>query len=558
MWNRKFLEFLQQRKILDRRDIVEILKQQTGSKETLEELLLRRGALEENLLLALLGEFHGIRTARLDQVVATRELAELISPKIMEKHGIIPIRLKGEEGVFMACSQPIPPFILENIRRLMKRQLEPVLLSGRENRELLNRMSPDSRAGAGAEVVEVFGGDEELPEQAMQVVDSILLKAVSLRASDIHLEPDVAFLRVRFRIDGELKTVDTLPASLGRLIISRLKVLSNMNIAERRSPQDGGFSFDKQEEKGISINLRSSTLPCAKGEKIVLRILPSEEKILTLAQLGMEKEMHEKMMELLALPYGIIFVTGPTGSGKTNTLYGALKHLRSDEVNITTVEDPIEMQMQGINQTQVDSVNRFSFGKALRTILRQDPNIIMVGEVRDQETASLALEAALTGHLVLSTLHTNDATSAIGRLTDMGCEPFLVSATVRGVLAQRLVRIVCPFCKEKYIPEQGEVAALGIQADSNEVFYRGKGCSQCRGTGYRGRTGIFELFVPDQHILHLIAQRADPTVIRQSATELKMKTLREDGLAKLRAGVTSSIEILKTTLSERVGEKSNA
>ena len=360
-------------------------------------------------------------------------------------------------------------------------------------------------------------------------------------------------MRVRFRIDGELATVRQIAYDAGILLISRLKVLSRMNIAERRSPQDGGFLFQPQERnQAISVNIRLSVLPCVRGEKAVLRLLAAKEEMMDLENIGLEKSVLVSLRQMLAMPHGIIFVTGPTGSGKTRTLYSGLKHLRADNINITTVEEPVEVKMTGITQTQVDMAHKVSFTQVLSSILRQDPNVIMIGEVRDGETAQLALQAALTGHLVISTLHTNDAAGAFARLFDMDCEPFLVSASVRGILAQRLVRLICRRCRQSYTPAAAELRALGLPAASRETFYAAKGCAACRNTGYAGRTGIFELLTVDSEMQKLISQHQDTHVITEQAISQGMTTLRQAGILKVRQGLTTATEILKTTASGKM------
>jgi type IV pilus assembly protein PilB len=533
-------EFLVDRGVLGREELAAALRAQRGSKKKLEELLVDQGYLQEAQLTPLLGEFFDMPVFPADEVRFAPEVLATVPRPVALKHNIIPVALK-ENDLFIACSEPVNSVILENLRRLTGKRLHLVLMSPSGLAGVLRQAYSEDTGDAvtADEETAVTGTDD-----AIKLLEGLIIKAVAQRASDLHLEPLSDGLRVRMRVDGMLKTVDRMPASVAPLIISRTKVLCNMNIADRRSPQDGGFVFS-QNGSGDSINVRVSTLPCAKGEKAVLRFLPSQDRLLGIEDLGMEEDAQESFRSLLDLPHGLILVTGPTGSGKTNTLYAALKYLRSDGVNVTTIEDPIELQMEGITQTQADySSKKLTFSSALRAILRQDPDIIMVGEIRDGETAGLALQAALTGHLVLSTLHTNDAASAVERLVDMGCERYLVNSSLRAVLAQRLVRVICPKCRRKYAATSDELSALGLDPGHGEEFYSGRGCTYCQGTGYRGRIGIFELLSLDQEMQKLISGGADTVAIKEQSRG-KMRTLREDGIIKLRRGVSSVPEILK-------------
>ena len=542
----KFGEFLIVNNIINRNELMNILRKHRNSGLKIGEVLVREGVFEEDKLISLLGEYLNIKTATMEEVQVLPEFVGKISEKIGLRYRIIPVKFKDRNGIYLSSSELIPNSIIENLIRIFKIPIKPLLMSRKDNEILLKNIY-------NKQVEEENYDDEEDyeiidTEEAVDIVDNMILKALSQNASDIHIEPYEDEVKVRFRIDGILMTVDVLNKSVAESVISRIKVLSNMNIADKRNPQDGGFKFEKNGGKKVSINLRVSTLPCVKGEKMALRIMPTEENILSFEQLGMDEKTVDDFKSILEYPHGIIFVTGPTGSGKSNTLYTALKSLRSDEINITTVEDPVELQIKGINQTQTDNGNRFTFSKALKTILRQDPNIIMVGEVRDVETAGLALESALTGHLVLSTLHTNDSTSALGRLIDMGCEPFLVTSSIRAVLAQRLVRVICPACKESYEPTQEELRSVGMSNRDNIKFYRGRGCQLCSNTGYRGRTGMFELFILDLETQKLIGRGIEPNTLRDYAIKNGMRTLRDDGLIKLEKGITTVTEVLKATM----------
>jgi len=383
---------------------------------------------------------------------------------------------------------------------------------------------------------EVFGS-----KSVIRQVDSIIEKAVNMEASDIHLEPYEQFFRVRYRLDGVLKVIGNLPVTQKEAVISRLKILARLDIAEKRRPQDGRINFERN---GQDVDLRMSTLPTSFGEKIVLRILDKSQQSLNLASLGFESEELNRFRKAIHCPYGIILVTGPTGSGKTTTLYSALNELNTPEVNITTIEDPVEYNLEGINQIQVRSDIGITFSKALRAILRQDPNIIMVGEIRDRETAEIAIRAALTGHLVFSTLHTNDAPSAVARLLDMGVEPFLAASSIRLIMAQRLVRMVCEFCGTPSTLDKEMMKEFSLEM--NEVL-TGAGCDKCNHTGYKGRTALVEVMTVSDKISELISGSGSISVIRDQAIKEGMQTLRKSGAEKIACQLTTPEEIFRET-----------
>lgn len=373
----------------------------------------------------------------------------------------------------------------------------------------------------------------------IQLVNLIIENAVKDRASDIHVEPEETVMRVRYRIDGVLYDKEMLPARMQPALASRIKLLSHMNIAERRLPQDGRI---RGAFAGRNVDIRVSTLPTVYGESIVMRILDKEASVLTLEDIGFDKELLSTYEGLIRKPYGMILITGPTGSGKTTTLYASLMKINSPDKKIITVEEPVEYLLKGINQIQVRPRIGLTFANGLRHIVRQDPDIIMVGEIRDMETAGISIHAALTGHLLFSTLHTNDAPSAIARLVDMGVEPYLVSSTLVGVMAQRLVRRICADCKDEKEAESGIRASVGI-----DVLYEGRGCENCNGTGYRGRVAIFELFVLDDGARDLITKNATSRQLRGQATASGMRVLRQDGLNKVKQGITTLDEVYRVT-----------
>lgn len=385
----------------------------------------------------------------------------------------------------------------------------------------------------------------ELSGSIIKQVEEIIQKAIEFGVSDIHIEPFEKTYRLRYRLDGVLQEIAQLPISQKDALVSRIKILANLDIAEKRRPQDGRIKT--KSKKGNDIDLRVSTLPTHYGEKVVMRILDKSHLSLNLENLGFEGEILSQFRKGIHNPYGMILVTGPTGSGKTTSLYAALNELNTDEVNITTIEDPIEYNLEGINQTQVHEEIDLTFANVLRSILRQDPNIIMVGEIRDKETAEIAIRSALTGHLVFSTLHTNDAASAVSRLTDMGVESFLVASSVRLVMAQRLVRKICTDCKESYSPDPIILKDLGMDNQAEEL-QRGRGCDTCNQTGYKGRTALIEILVVNDEMASLISDDANTGQIRELAKKQGMITLRDTGIQKIKAGLTTVEEIYWETV----------
>jgi type II secretory ATPase GspE/PulE/Tfp pilus assembly ATPase PilB-like protein len=394
------------------------------------------------------------------------------------------------------------------------------------------------------------GGQAEGDAPVIKLVSMLLFEAYTNRASDIHIEPLETKLRVRFRIDGVLQEMQAPPKRLHGAIVSRLKIMSrSMSIAEKRLPQDGRIQIRLGEK---SVDLRVSTIPTVHGESVVMRILDKTSLMLGLPDLGFLSDDQAKFEQCINLPDGIILVTGPTGSGKTTTLYGCLNYMNKPDRKLITVEDPVEYQMNGINQVPVNASIGMTFPAALRSILRQAPNIIMIGEIRDNETASIAVNASLTGHLVLSTLHTNDAPSAIARLVDIGVKPFLVSSSVRAVVAQRLVRRLCPACKKPGELSEYEMSALQIEPGmlSQARVMQPAGCEACRGKGFKGRMGIFEMFLVDDEVRNMVNNNASTISLRQRARELGMRTLREDGVRKVLAGLTTADEVISSTMAD--------
>ncbi len=484
---------------------------------------------------------------------------------VARKYKIIPVS-KHESVLMVAVGDPLEMDTLDSLRYVLKTDVEGVVAPPEEITVALDRFYPREASVetmidqlTEGTVAMVASGRADLREDSdvtesdvpiIKLVSLIIYEAYRNRASDIHLEPLEKRFRVRYRIDGVLHEVDSPPKRLQAAIISRVKIMAtNMKIAEKRIPQDGRIQVNI---KGRELDLRVSTVPTGHGESVVMRILDKQNLALGLPKLGFLADDQETFMRLIALPEGILLVTGPTGSGKTTTLYACLNHVNRPDRKIITVEDPVEYQLSGINQVQVREDIGLTFGAALRSILRQAPNIVMIGEIRDLETARIATEASLTGHLVFSTLHTNDAPSAITRLQDLGVKPFLVASSVRAIMAQRLVRCICEHCREEHRPTATEIKLLGASAEqfANVQLFRGRGCNKCALTGYSGRSGIFEILVIDDEIQRMIFDKVGALEIRKRARELGMRTLREDGLRKVVIGTTTLDEVLRATMGD--------
>jgi general secretion pathway protein E len=503
------------------------------------------------------------------------DVAKRLPWEFLKKHCAIPIQM-GDGQMAVALADPLNLEAYDAIVGVLGRACPRVLCPAPEIEQAISRCyyyainteekyySPDppesAAQGADGGVSTVQTHAEDLlsiahKAPAVQLVNKILFQAVQSRASDIHIEPYEEQVHIRFRVDGVLHNILTLPKAQVGPLSSRVKIMANLNIAEHRLPQDGQSRARIGEE---SMDIRISVIPTAGGERIVLRLLDKGRGKLGLEDAGFGPEDLKTFRELIAIPHGILLITGPTGSGKTTTLYGALNELNNHERNILTVEDPVEYQLPGIGQMQVRPKINLTFASCLRHILRQDPDIIMIGEIRDRETAEIAIQASLTGHLVLSTLHTNDSASAVTRLIDMGIEPYLISSTVAGVMAQRLLRVICPECKEAHRPQEAAALAREFRRLGTESpqLYKGAGCEKCIQTGYLGRMGIFEIMRVDDPMKELIAQHRGAHVLKQAAVENGMTTLREDGLRKALAGITTLEEVFRVTQdSARAGTR---
>ena len=558
---------LEQKFGLSEGKLLEALNIQQTKGGRLGEALLKIRAIEEDLLLqALALQCDMPWLPHLDVAQVDHDLIKKVPIHFARRYRVLPMKV-DDGAIVVATTDPLETAALDDLRLLLGMPVKAILTSTMSLMACLNRAYDEAASPTGAEqVMEDIAASENLDKIAheldepqdlldatdeapiIRLVNSVLFQAVRQRASDIHFESFERGLVVRYRIDGVLYPILTPPKHLQSSIIARLKIMAGLNIAEKRLPQDGRFAI---RTAGKDVDLRVSVLPTSHGERVVLRLLEKENRLLNLTEMGFSPDRLRTIQQLIRLTHGILLVTGPTGSGKTTTLYAALSEINAPDKNIITVEDPVEYQLLGIGQMQVNPKINLTFAAGLRSILRQDPDVIMIGEIRDRETAEIAIHASLTGHLVFSTLHTNDAASAATRLIDMGIEPFLVASSVVAVLAQRLIRKVCPDCKQAYQPDDEELIRLGVvPGKTKPTFYRGTGCPACTQTGYRGRTGIHELLVLDDEIRRLIGNKADAAAIRQSAVSRGMVLLKEEAAEKIFAGITTTEEVMRMTQQE--------
>lgn len=523
-------------------------------------LLVRSGVVGEEDYTQAMSEILSVPFIDLNNYLVDAGILKLIPESVARKHKAIPT-FKIGATLTVAMADPKDIMAIDDLARRSKCEIEPVLASPSAILSSIDQYY--GVTGSVDEVIKDISKDKkkkgpqvepdstklaEMAEEApvIKLVNLIIMQAVKDGASDIHIEPEEEALKVRFRIDGVLHEMFSPPKHLESALLSRVKILSKIDISEKRKPQDGRFNI-KVESRNV--DLRVSTFPTIYGENIVIRILDKGVVLVDLDKLGFSKDIKKQFEALIKRPHGIVLVTGPTGSGKTTTLYSALTTIDSEEKNIITVEDPVEYHLGRIRQSQINPRAGLTFASGLRSILRQDPDVIMVGEIRDRETAEIAVQAAMTGHLVFSTLHTNDAAGALTRLVDMGVEPFLISSSVIGILAQRLVRVICEKCKHSYEPPEEVLKGLGLIEKVKELF-KGKGCKHCKDMGYKGRIGIFELLVINEDMKKLIVDKASSDVIKKKAVETGMKMLRDDGLDKAVKGVTTADEVIKATQEE--------
>ncbi|MFV0337323.1 MAG: GspE/PulE family protein [Chthoniobacterales bacterium] len=556
------VEILQEAGLVSRSQINEAKESNPGG--SVVDTLIEQGLLTQEDVSRTLAAQNGLEYVDLEQMTIPHEVITLLEAEHARRYQALPIQQR-DESLVIAMSDPLAFDTVDALNHILHRPLEFVCATPAALQKailkhygtdedmtahLMKELGDDIDIGQDIEGVDEDDVDSGDDAPIIKMVSSLLAEAQKYRASDIHLEPLEKRFRVRFRIDGVLQEMQSPPKKLQTAIVSRIKIMTgSMSIAEKRVPQDGRIQVKLGSK---SIDLRVSTVPTVHGESVVMRILDKSSLLLGLPDLGFLSDDQATFEELIKLPDGILLVTGPTGSGKTTTLYACLNYVNKPDRKLITVEDPVEYQMTGINQVSVNSSIGLTFPAALRSILRQAPNIIMIGEIRDLETASIAINASLTGHLVLSTLHTNDAPSAVARLVDIGVKPFLVSSSIRAVMAQRLVRRLCSECKEPTEFSEYEVRALNFDESQIRTAtpMKAVGCPQCRGKGYRGRMGIFEVFLIDDDVRHMVNNNSTTIQIRNRARELGMRTLREDGIRKALAGMTTADEIITTTMSD--------
>ena len=542
-------EILISKKLITREDLDLALKQQQENGYQIGRILVDMGAVSEEALVAILAHQAGVPYLNLSDVKIDRSAVALVGEKIARKWGLIPISV-DEKELTIAIGNPSNVMALDELKLRTGYTIKSMVSTKTEIIEAINYQYGLSFKAEGDdtgiddvdESLELTEVHEDAP--IVKLVNLVIVKAVEQKASDIHIEPQEKSVRVRYRIDGVLQEVMKLPKNIQPSVLSRFKIMASMDIAENRVPQDGHASLNVRKR---NIDFRVATLPTVHGERIVLRILEKESILLKLDDLGFMKEDLKKFKSVFTKPHGTILVTGPTGSGKSTTLYATLNILNTNEKNIITIEDPVEYRLKGLNQIQVSPKAGLTFTKGLRSILRASPDILMVGEIRDGETAQIAIEAALTGHMVLSTLHTNDAPGAISRLTEMKVEPFLISSAISCVQAQRLARRLCKECKQEYKPEKKILIDIGFPLEGNKTpkLHKPKGCKKCANTGYKGRVGLYEIMLMSDEIERLTIERATADEIKAVAIKEGMSTLKHDGFKKVLLGLTSIEEVLR-------------
>lgn len=541
---------------------------QKGTKERLGTVLIKNGIITEDNLIEALQMQLGIEFIDLTKVNIPIEMAQAVPKNIAKQYQVVPVKIvKGE--LYLAMSDPLNFYAIEEVRKAVRKKVVPMVatlsavehaiqvLYGNEGAaKAIEEMKREAATGNevtvqadSSFVANQLGEESANSAPTIRLVNSIIERAITERASDIHLEPHETELCVRMRIDGMMRDILTVPRNLQGSVISRLKIMSGMDIAERRIPQDGRFNVVI---KNKNIDLRISTLPTVYGEKIVARLLDKSSGTLSKEAIGLEGADLEKYEKMIHCRSGVILLVGPTGSGKSTTMYTMIDELNTREVNLVTLEDPVEYNIDGVNQVQINEKTGMTFANGLRAILRQDPDIIAVGEIRDGETAEIAMRAAITGHVVLSTVHTNDAVGTVDRLKDIGVEPYLISSALRGVISQRLVRRICPKCRKPYTPTAEELDTLGLKAADGLVFYKGEGCPNCFDTGYRGRIAVFEMLPITRKVRTMIADGSSRAQIEEElkSPEAGFVSLRENALRLVKEGITTSSEITRVINEE--------
>jgi len=552
------LTFLRENDKIDEEQMAEMLDEQARSGKPIEDIVTNSGTIAMKTVYEMIAQGLGTEVIDISKMEFPAELLTMVPPQLARVQGVLPIEFDGHT-LRIVVMDPLDFHIPDNVRIATRRDVAVYVAPAAMVQSMIERYYGVEVSDIDR-VLEEIEGNAELKESSSDVIDiekassapivryvnTVLSQAIQARASDIHFEPFETEFKIRYRVDGALYEMSPPPRSLAAAVTSRIKVMSNLNIAERRVPQDGRIQTTMA---GRPVDLRVSTLPTQFGESVVLRVLDRSTVKLDLEALGMPKAIYEYICAVIEKPNGIFIVTGPTGSGKTTTLYAALNRINTTDSKLLTAEEPVEYEIEGIQQVPINEAIGLSFARVLRAFLRQDPDRIMVGETRDLETAQIAIQASLTGHLVLTTLHTNDAPSAVARLIDMGVEPFLIASSLEGILAQRLVRRICTNCRTPYEPSESVLRQIGLSVHEvgDKNFYYGSGCDQCNNTGYKGRKGIYELLNITEPIRDLITSRAPSVVIRQKAIELGMSTLRADGLRSIFDGETTIEEVLKYT-----------
>lgn len=553
-------ELLVEAGLITRPQLDQALQQQTATGDRLGKVLVGMGLATQDAIAKAVANQLGIEYINIQGLTIPDDVLTSLPETVIRRHQVIPIRVEGNVMV-LGMVDPLDVVALDDIRRLTDREVLPAAITADGFQSAVNKY-PALESSLDQVIQEIRPSDvaeeepgldrlREIVEDApvVRLVNLMLVQAVRQGASDIHVEPQENRLRIRYRIDGTLYNVMTAPKHVQAATTSRIKIMANMNIAERRLPQDGRIELRVDNRE---IDLRVSSIPTTYGEKVVMRILDKRSALVGIDKLGLMGTDQDRFESLITKPYGIILITGPTGSGKTTSLYAILNRINKTEVNIITIEDPVEYRLAGISQVQVNPKAGLTFANGLRSFLRQDPDVIMVGEIRDEETARIAIHAALTGHLVLSTLHTNDAPGAVARLVDMGIEPFLVASSVIGVVAQRLVRMLCPRCKVAYEPPPELVAryGLGRPGEPPPTVYKAVGCEACNNIGYKGRIGLFEIMPMEDELRNLVVKNASADAIKRAAIAMGMRTLHQDGVVKVLAGMTSLEEMLRVVFVE--------
>ncbi len=550
MARKRLGDILLDNNIITNEQLEKALLEQKETKKKLGDTLISLGYIKEQELIEVLEFQLGIPHVSLYKYNIDQSITKLIDQRFAIEHQVLPIK-KEMNKLTVAMADPLDYYAIDDLRMITGLQIEPVIASRNEISTLINRIY--SIQETVNEIMEYLPKDEDLTEQVnsedapvSRMVNQILKNAVLMNASDIHFDPQEHELLVRFRIDGYLQTEQSLAKNMQSIITTRIKIMSRIDIAEKRLPQDGRF---KMEVDLRIIDIRVSTLPTLNGEKVVLRILDLNQSIKEIEQLGFLSDNAEKFRKMYHRAYGLVLVTGPTGSGKSSTLYAALNELNKEDVNIITIEDPVEFQLHGISQIQVNDKIGLTFIKGLRAVLRQDPDIIMIGEVRDSETVEMAIRYALTGHVVLSTIHTNDAASTFTRLLDMGVEPYVIVSSLSGVVAQRLVRKICTECTQEFIPSVEEKLLLE-KYNITAALKKGKGCAKCNKTGYKGRVAIQELIVLDDELKQMIFEKQPDSAYRNYLKEKGFVSMLEDGLRKVELGITTVSEVMGATMDD--------